>query len=33
VRWPSGRVDTYTNVAANHIYKATEASGIQQANY
>ncbi len=33
VRWPSGRVDSYNNVAANHIYKATEAGGIQQANY
>jgi hypothetical protein len=33
VWWPSGRVDSYHNLAANHIYKATEAGGIQQVNY
>ncbi len=33
VRWPSGRVDSYNNIAANHIYTATEAAGIRQANF
>jgi len=26
-------VDSYNNVAANHIYTTTEAGGIQQANF
>jgi len=33
VEWPSGRSDVYENLAAGHIYVATEGSGIQQANY
>jgi hypothetical protein len=33
VNWPSGHVDTYNGVAADHIYIATEAGGIQQAHY
>jgi hypothetical protein len=33
VHWPSGRVDTFGNVASNHIYIVTEAAGIQQARY
>jgi hypothetical protein len=33
VNWPSGRVDTFSNVASNHIYIATEGGSIQQAHY
>lgn len=33
VKWPSGRTDIYNNVAAGHIYVATEGGGIRQANY
>ncbi len=33
VEWPSGASDTYNNVAAGHIYIATENSGIQLASY
>jgi hypothetical protein len=28
VHWPSGAVDTFTNVAANAIYIITEGQGI-----
>lgn len=30
IRWPSGVVDHYTNLAANRIYKATEGQQIEQ---
>jgi hypothetical protein len=34
VNWPSGRVDTFNNVASNRIYIVTEgASTLQQAHY
>ena len=33
VEWPSGASDTYNNVAAGHIYIATENGGIQLASY
>lgn len=29
IQWPSGTVETYSNVASNHLYRATEGSGIQ----
>jgi len=29
ITWPSGVIDTYTNVAANRLYRATEATGIE----
>ena len=33
VNWPSGRTDTYSGVAADHIYIAAEGGGIQPAHY
>ena len=30
IEWPSGVVDTYANVPANHLYKVTEGSGYQE---
>jgi hypothetical protein len=33
IEWPNGASETYTNVAAGHIYKVTEGTGIQQATF
>jgi hypothetical protein len=33
VNWPSGRVSTFSNVAANNVYVVTEGGSIQQAPY
>jgi len=28
VQWPSGTVDTFTGINADHLYRATEGGGI-----
>jgi len=30
IEWPSGTIDTYSNVPANHLYKVTEGTGYQE---
>jgi len=33
VEWPSGMVDTFNNVAANHLYRVTEGGSITQTTF